>query len=143
MSNSSRGDKNEPPVDNKLRGLIDSLFGALELCALVLWILSEKLHSSWILHATLLSLAAGSFLCGAVYVINKVARCPLRAWTVGGLLCMLVAFLIFWRSRPDAQPNKPARLALAFESPDFPGVRLWLTNADFFLPIPEGAGITV
>src|SRR5260221_13887952 len=97
----SEGNTQVTPIDKKPPGLIDSLFSALELFALVLWILSEKLHTDWALHATLLSLAAGSFLCGAVHVVNKVARCPARAWAVGGLLCAFVAILIFWTSSPE------------------------------------------
>lgn len=92
--NSDVGTKTKP---------FDGIFAALELLALVFWMLSELFHSGghWMAHATLLSLAGSCFLLGAAQAICKITNLSLMVWVSATLISVIFSVIVFAYSRPS------------------------------------------
>lgn len=101
--------------------LFDSAFAALELLALVFWILSEKLQKSWIIHSSLLSLAVTLFVLGAANVVLKLSKRPLVVWSIAAIISALCSLLVFESSIPEKTPKPghslPEQLAREIDDP--------------------------
>lgn len=116
--------------DGSAPKVFDGIFAALELLALVFWILSETLHKNWILHSALLSLALSLFVVGAVHALGNLWKRRLIVWSIASVVIATCCFLVFATAKPEPQRKPHLRLMLNTSSSMF--ARLMLTN-DFLI----------
>src|ERR1019366_2422228 len=130
------------PADKRHRNqstkVIVAIFGALELFALVFWMLSvDVFHNdkTWVLHALFLSMAGSCFLCGGSHLISAVCKRRkqrLWVWGLSALICTVFFCIVFRAARPEIAPIP--HFSISLKIPAFPDFNLELTNKLLFVP---------
>jgi hypothetical protein len=114
-----------------------AIFGALELVALVFWMLAVDVYhkpETWIRFSIFLSLAGSSFLLGGTHLLSEAAKTSRQRrgiWSFSAVVCVIFSLVVFVSARPLIEPRPHLRLLL--NTPRFPSLNLALTNELLFL----------
>ena len=102
----------------KLWESVDALFGIIEACGLVVWILAEVFNSSQqhVIHCSLLSLAIICFLGGGAHFAHKTWKKPFVIWPPYAVVCIIIAVLVFRNSTSTTDSGHVEKASVAVEN---------------------------
>ena len=93
---------NEKAEPKSILAQLDSIFGILEIVALVLWMLSELFHerNKFNFYCLFLWLAMVCFLAGAAHIAHKTLNRSILVWSIHIGLCLFLGIVVYEYTRP-------------------------------------------